>query len=59
MDRNLDSCVGWAIVGLMSSIVIVPVVGATSPAIAFSSVDLPDPFGPTITVIEAAGISSL
>ena len=43
----------------MLLIVIVPVVGAMSPAIAASSVDLPQPLGPTITVIEADGICSL
>ena len=59
MDRNLESCVGCVSVGSMSLIVIVPVVGAMSPAIAASSVDLPQPLGPTITVIEADGICSL
>ncbi|MEY3856604.1 MAG: hypothetical protein RLZZ193_253 [Actinomycetota bacterium] len=43
-------------IGWCSSIVIVPLSGAMSPAIAANSVDLPQPFGPTITVIEPAGI---
>ena len=59
MDRNLESCAGCVVVGLMSLIVIAPFVGAMSPAIAASSVDLPQPFGPTIAVIEADGICSL
>jgi hypothetical protein len=59
MDRNLDSCAGFVVVGSMSLIVIVPFAGAMSPAIAESNVDLPQPLGPTITVIEADGICSL
>ncbi len=45
--------IGWA-----SSIVMVPLIGAMSPAIAASKVDLPQPLGPTMTVIEPAGICS-
>ena len=59
MDRNLESCAGFVFVGSMSLIVIVPFVGAMSPAIVASSVDLPQPLGPTITVIDADGICSL
>ena len=59
MERNLDSCAGWVLVGSMSLIVIVPFEGVISPAIVASSVDLPQPLGPMITVIEADGICSL
>ncbi len=41
----------------MDPLVIFPPVGDTSPAMAFNNVDLPDPFGPTIPILESEAIS--
>ena len=59
MARNLESFDAGVSAGFIWLIVIVPVVGLMSPAIAFSNVDLPQPLGPRITVIAAPGIWSL
>ena len=53
MSRSL----GWAVVTSRSPMLIVPSVTSSSPAIMRSSVDLPQPDGPTSTSSSPSAIS--